>query len=226
MTRIDLIPPELVEKHQARRVISLMAIGAGVVFGVLLIIYLLTLGQIILATNRVDKIKAQNVQVQASISKLKSYDDRKKVLDERQKIIDTIVTDQVQWSSVLNDISMVVPNDVWLKSIKIDIAPILAAKEQAAGASNKTPAPPVIIIGDAFDHAAVARWLVHLGEINQFRSVWLDYATEQAVTGSTTSTPGTSSTPAGTGAAGVNVIEFQTTVKLTKFSDKAGTTKP
>ncbi len=224
MTRIDLIPPELVEKHQARRVISLMAIGAGVVFGVLIIIYLLTLGQIILATDRVDKIKAQNTQVQAYISKLKSYDERKKVLDERQKIIDTVTTDQVQWSSILNDISMVVPNDIWLKSVKIDIAPILAAKEQAAGASNKAPAPPITIIGDAFDHAAVARWLVHLGEINQFRSVWLDYATEQAVSASGTATAGTTgTTPA---ASAVNVIEFQTTVKLAKFTDSKGTTTP
>lgn len=224
MTRIDLIPPELVEKHQARRIISLMAIGAGVVFGILVIVYLLTMGQIILASNRVDKIKVQNVQVQAYIAKLKPYDERKKVLDERQKIMDTISADQVQWSSILNDISMVVPNDIWLKSVKIDIAPILTAKEQAAGASNKAPPPPPItIIGDAFDHAAVARWLVHLGEISQFRDVWLNYATETAVTtGTTGSSGGATSGNGGT----VNVIEFQTTVNLTKFAASTGKTTP
>ncbi len=223
MTRIDLIPPELVEKHQARRVISLMAIGASVVFGILIIIYLLTLGQIILATNRVEQIKAQNTQVQAYITKLKPYDERKKALDEQQKIIDTITANQILWSSILNDISMVVPNDIWLKSIKIDITPILAAKEQAAGASNKAPAPPIVIIGDAFDHAAVARWLVHLGEISQFRSVWLDYATEtQVTTGSTGTTAGTTTGNGGT----LKVIEFQTTVKLTKFETATGASTP
>jgi Tfp pilus assembly protein PilN len=225
MTRIDLIPPELVEKHQARRIISVMGIGAGVVFAILVVIYLLTTGQIILANNRVDKIKAQNTQVQAYIAKLKPYDDRKKVLDERQKIIDTITTDQVQWSSILNDISMVVPNDIWLKSIKIDIAPILAAKEQAAGASTKAPAVPITIVGDAFDHAAVARWLVHLGEINQFRDVWLDYATEQALAaGATAGTTATTTTTAASASA-LSVIEFQTTVKLAKFSDTTGAAK-
>jgi Tfp pilus assembly protein PilN len=223
MTRIDLIPPELVEKHQARRIISLMTVGAGVLFVVLLAIYLLTTGQIILANNRVDKIKAQNTQVQAYIAKLKPYEDRKKVLDDRQKIVDTITADQVMWSSVLNDISMVVPNDVWLKSIKIDIAPILAAKTQAAGASNKAPAAPITIVGDAFDHAAVARWLVHLGEISQFRDVWLDYATETTVTTGTTGTSGGTAT--GNGGT-IKVIEFQTTVKLTKFETSTGNTTP
>lgn len=217
MTRIDLIPPELVEKHQARRIIGMIAIGAGVIFAILIFVYIFTLGRILVATDRVDQISAENKKVQVYITKLKPYSERKTILDDRKTIIDTIVTDQVLWSSVLNDISMVIPNDIWLKSVKMDIAPILTAKTSASATSSATLKAPITIVGNAFNHAAVARWLVHLGEINQFRDVWLDYATEQTL--AATATTGTSAAAAPT-----TVIEFQTTVRLTKFSDTAEVT--
>lgn len=225
MTRIDLIPPELVEKHQARRIIGLIAIGSAVIFAILIFVYVLTLGRILIATDRVDQIAAENTKVQAHIAKLKPYNERKTVLDDRQKIVETIVADQVLWSSVLNDISMVVPNDIWLKSVKMDIGPILSAKASASATSKTVTKPPITIVGNAFNHAAVARWLVHLGEINQFRGVWLDYATEQTLAASQTTSPTGGTATSGAGSSATKVIEFQTTVKLTKFSDDAGAGK-
>lgn len=226
MTRIDLIPPELVEKHQARRIIGMIAIGAGFIFAILIFVYILTMGRIIVATDRVDQITAENKKVQAHIAKLKPYSERKTVLDDRKKIVDTIVADQVLWSSVLNDISMVVPNDIWLKSLKMDIGPILTAKASASAASRSVVKAPITIVGNAFNHAAVARWLVHLGEINQFRGVWLDYATEQTLAASAANSPTGGTATSGAGSSATKVIEFQTTVRLTKFSDeKAGTGK-
>ena len=213
MTRIDLIPPELVEKHQARRIIGMVAVGTAVIFVILFLVYFLTLGRVMVATSRVDQITAENKKVQTYIAKLKPYNDRKTVLDDRQKIIETIVADQVLWSSVLNDISMVVPNDVWLSSVKMDISSILTSKATASSSSKTVAKAPITIVGDAFNHAAVARWLVHLGEVNQFRSVWLDYATEMAM-----------APLPGAPAAETKVIEFQTTVRLTKFSDEVSET--
>ncbi|MFH1736415.1 MAG: PilN domain-containing protein [Actinomycetota bacterium] len=226
MTRIDLIPPEVVEKHKARRLIGVVGAGFSVVVIILIVIYALLTGQVIMASNRIDKINQQNKQVQAYIKKLKPYEDRKKAVDERKTIVGTVTENQMKWSSVLNDISMVLPNDVWLKQITIDINPILSQKESTTAAAAETKTPPIKLIGYAFDHAAVARLLVHLSEIDQFRSVWLDYATEQDISTSTSSTTAGGSSTAGT-AAKLTVIEFQTTVYLTKFSeDTKGQTTP
>jgi Tfp pilus assembly protein PilN len=226
MTRIDLIPPEVVEKHKSRRIIAIIVIAFAALFGISLIVYLITLSQTIMAGNRVDIIKNENTKVQTYTQKLKPYQDRKQALDERQGIIETMTADQVQWSSILNDISMVVPNDIWLKSVKFDLSEILKAKDTTAATAATAPKPPITIVGYAFNHAAVARWLVHLNEINQFRGVWMDYATEQTISASNTSTAGTSQT-GGTGAAAqpIKVIEFQTTVYLTKFKDTSTTKK-
>ncbi len=219
MTRIDLIPPEVVEKHKSRRIITIMVIVFAAVFGVALAVYLITLAQAMMASERVAVIKSENVKVQQYTEKLKPYQDRKKAQDERQAIVGTMTENQVLWSSILNDISMVIPNDIWLKSVKMDVNEILTAKESTAAAKTTQPKPPITIVGYAFNHAAVARWLVHLNEINQFRGVWLDYATEQTVAAETTSAPtGTTPQP-------VKVIEFQTTVYLTKFKEAPATNK-
>lgn len=106
MTRIDLIPPEVVEKHKARRIIAIMSLVFVFVFAVLLVVYLLTLGQAIMASNRVEIIKKENTKVEQFTQKLKPYDERKKTLDERKKIVDTMTANQVMWSSILNDISI------------------------------------------------------------------------------------------------------------------------
>jgi Tfp pilus assembly protein PilN len=227
MTRIDLIPPEVVEKHQSRRIITVLVLVFAALFGILLVVYLITLGQAMMASSRVDIIKGENTKVQKYTQKLQPYADRQKALDERQAIIEKMTADQVMWSSILNDISMVVPNDIWLRDVKMDLSDIIKAKEGGSAASKSAiPKPPITIVGYAFNHAAVARWLVHLNEINQFRGVWLDYATEQTLSSDSSSTAGTSQT-AGSAATPqpVKVIEFQTTVYLTKFSDKSETKK-
>lgn len=226
MTRIDLIPLEVVEKHKARRLISVIGAGFFIVIIIIVVLYALLTGQVMMASNRVDKINQQKKQVQAYINKLKPYEDRKKAVDERKTTVGTVTTNQMKWSSVLNDISMVMPSDVWLKQLTIDINPILTQQQSTTTSAAETKTPPIKLIGYAFDHAAVARLLVHLSEIDQFRSVWLDYATEQDISTSTSSTTAGGSSTAGTGAK-LTVIEFQTTMYLTKFSeDTKGQTTP
>lgn len=199
MTRIDLIPPELVEKQKARSIIVLMSIGFGLIFGVMIFLYAVIYIQKVVASNRVDLIRKEKQKVEVATAKLKPYEERKKTFDERQEIVKTIMEDQVSWSSILNNISMIIPNDVWLYDFKADLGPILTAKEQKAVAP--TASPPIQINGYALDHSAVARWLVHLSEVNQFRTVWLNSSAEKEVEEN-------------------KVIDFQTSVYLTKFKEE------
>lgn len=214
MTRIDLIPPEVVEKHKSRRIIAIMGLVFVFVFAVLLVVYLLTLGQAVMANNRVEVIKKENAKVEQFTQKLKPYDERKKTLDERQKIVDAMTGNQVMWSSILNDVSMVIPNDIWLIETDINIKPILDAEKSTAAAKSKQK-PPITFTGYAFNHAAIARWLVHMNEINQFRGVWLDSATETDIPPE--STPLTTTTTA----KNIRVIKFVTSAYLTKFKDES-----
>lgn len=226
MTRIDLIPPEVVEKHRARRFITIMGIAFAFIFIFLLIVYLLTLGQAVVMNNNVQTIKNENKKVLVFNNGLKSYEDRAKTLDSQQAILSKVTQNEVAWSGILNDISMVTPSDVWLTDIKIDLTPILTAQTATSAAAKTDLKPPITISGYALNHAAVARWLVHLDQISSFRSAWLDSAVEQDLPVSEQ----TGTTQAGVAAPTaqpVKGIRFQTTVYLTKFKEAGkGSTTP
>ncbi len=199
MTRIDLIPPELVEKQKAHRIILVMSALFLIVFVFLILIYGFVYVQIVMSAQRIEIVRQEEEKVVATSEELKPYEERKKTLDQRQEIVTIITEDRISWSSILNNISMVIPNDVWLKEFRADIEPQLKEKEQPDQARKAVSEPPIRMVGYALEHSAVARWLVHLSEVNQFRSVWLSYSTEKEVEERT-------------------LIEFETTVNMTKFS--------
>lgn len=200
MTRIDLIPPELVERQRARRIIALTTvIFVVVLFGIAFLTGLSYL-QKVLVSGRLETIRIEKAKVDKSVEKLKVYEERKNLLTSREKILAGITKDQVFWSSILNGISMVIPSDVWLKTFKGDVSAALKAKETKAGAAPTVITPDITITGATFSHSAVARWLVRLSEINQFRSIWLVSSEEKEV-----------------GATGQKQIEFNTTATLTQL---------
>lgn len=207
MTKIDLIPPELIERHQARQLIVLISVGFGVLFGIAIFLYVIIYAQGMMASRRVDAIKVEQAKVEKATKDLNKFQERKNLIDERKKFLAGIAEDQVYWSGVLNNISMVMPNDVWLQSFSADLTNIMNAKQQAKGgqAFNMPEDPPITITGIALDHAAVARWLVHLSEVNQFRDVWMTSAKEANLSEKNKQ----------------KVILFTTTVQLSKFKEWA-----
>ena len=205
MTRIDLIPPELVERERARRIIALMTVIFVVVLFAIAFLTGLSYLQRAMVTGRLQTLRVEKAKVDREVEKLKVYEERKNLLTSREKILTGITKDEIFWSSILNSISMVIPSDVWLKTFKGDVSAALQAKGGQAGAAPTTTTPAITITGVTFSHSAVARWLVRLSEINQFRSIWLVSSEEKEI-----------------GTTGQKQIEFNTTATLTQFAKKKG----
>lgn len=202
MTRIDLIPPELVERERARRIIALMTVIFVVVLFAIAFLTGLSYLQKVMVSGRLETMRIEKTKVDKEIGKLKVYEERKNLLTSREKILTGITKDQVFWSSILNGISMVIPSDVWLKTFKGDVLALRGGGQAGAAppTTTTTTTPSITITGVTFSHSAVARWLVRLSEINQFRSIWLVSSEEKEATGTTQ-----------------KQIEFNTTATLTQF---------
>jgi len=201
MTRIDLIPPELVAKKRGQKIILLMTAVFGGVLFILAVIYGVSFARIEAVKSEINFLRAQRSRVDAVAEKLRPFEARKSELAHREKLISKITSDEVLWASILNGISMVTPNDVWLKDFKADVTPLLKSEKQTAptgGGTGQTGIRPITITGFTFSHSGVARWLVRLNEINDFSDIWLVYSEEKSLEGK-------------------KVVEFQTTANLRKF---------
>ena len=92
--------------------------------------------------------------------------------DARVAALSSALSRRVAWDRILREISLVLPDDVWLRTMSA------SSPTPAAGASPAaTPAglPPTLMImeGSTYSHDAVARLITRLSVIPDLRNVWL-----------------------------------------------------
>jgi Tfp pilus assembly protein PilN len=90
----------------------------------------------------------------------------------RLAALSTALTHRVSWDRVLREISLVLPDDVWLR----DMAAVSPATPGATAPPNVVGAPPegFAINGYTYSHDAVARLLSRLAVIPDLQNVWLE----------------------------------------------------
>lgn len=104
--------------------------------------------------------------------------------DARVTALSSALTRRVAWDRILREISLVLPNDVWLRTMTA------ASPTPASGASPAvTPPglPPTLmtIEGSTYSHDAVARLITRLSVIPDLKNVWLTKSELGVVAGRT-----------------------------------------
>jgi Tfp pilus assembly protein PilN len=87
---------------------------------------------------------------------------------------------RVAWDRVLREISLVLPEDVWLKELHGD-----APNKAGTPTLPETPAgqPPQLmtLVGYTYSHDAVARFMTRLALIPDLKNVWLERSERVAI---------------------------------------------
>jgi Tfp pilus assembly protein PilN len=99
----------------------------------------------------------------------------------RLTALSTALTHRVSWDRVLREISLVLPEDVWLK----DLSATSPSTPGGTAPANVVGAPPqgFAINGYTYSHDAVARLLSRLAVIPDLQHVWLERSTRSMAGG-------------------------------------------
>ncbi len=167
MTKINLLPVEVVEKRKSEiRVFQIIA--------AFLALFLFLAGIFIFAAlqakneeKKLAELKAENQRLNKLIAEYKVYEQRKAKLQNLDKIISTALTGEIAWHKILNEVSMVIPSDVWLEEFTGDITEGIVCKGYALDYDFDTP---------DLGHKPVAEWIIRIGEIKVLTSIWLSYS--------------------------------------------------
>lgn len=193
--RINLLPPEVFERQQARRrTVGVAAVG---------FIVLVALGAFfVLQTFRLsdveDDIQAQetsNGELQGQINELQDIAQLEQQIATTRGLLDSLLADRVMWSGVLQDVSVVIPSEAWLEGLT-------GTAGAPAGSTVEATAPTSGLVGQiqfsgfAFEHRDVALWLTRLEDVRGFLNPWLASSTKTDV-------------------GGTEVVQFTSTVDLT-----------
>jgi Tfp pilus assembly protein PilN len=183
MPRVNLLPPEIAEKATLRR--SQMAMGcvglaAVAVVGVM---YVQKSAQVSSANATKTEAVAASTKLKSDLAALKSVSDTYAQVDAAKATLAQAMQYDVTWSTYLHNITLNIPENVWLTS--------LTASVQAPGAPGNAAVPgrtvldpglgSVTIAGYAMDHPDVGSWLESLAKTKGYLNPYFTQAAEDFI---------------------------------------------
>ncbi|MFN2525559.1 MAG: PilN domain-containing protein [Actinomycetota bacterium] len=182
MRRIDLLPPAYLERRRERRVLAAVVVG-GLVVLLLLIAYWFYVGtQISDANDELAAVEARNAALRTEIAELQRFADLAAEVEAKQTALQTVFAGDVSWPSLMTEVAMVIPGEVWLTNMSGsgtgEGASPVGTETAAIRISSKTPVGRIQFQGSALSMPAVAKWLIRLGTVEAFDAIWLNSAAE------------------------------------------------
>ena len=189
LKRINLLPPE--ERAKAKRERGLMYVVVA------LLALIVVLGAVYLWQNRQvadkeadrDSLEADIAAVQTQIAALQPFavlQTKRTDMTTTAKAIDDA---RVPWSTIFEEISLVIPENVRLQSltcaVPANMLPGAAAAPEAAGTEL---AADITFTGQTYEHKDVAEFMTRLGLMPQLTNIQLASSTKAASTGTTDTT--------------------------------------
>lgn len=159
LPRVDLLPPEIAELRRFRRVQT--GLGGGVLAAVLVValLYLGAMGAVGTSQEQVDQASAQQQGLQAQTTQYRDVTATYARAADAQALLVAAMGEEVRYSRLLNDLSLSLPEGVWLKSAAFT----QAVPDAATTAAGTAPGIGTLTVtGVAFQYDDVALWLESL----------------------------------------------------------------
>ncbi|HKN41116.1 MAG TPA: PilN domain-containing protein [Acidimicrobiia bacterium] len=173
MTQVNLLPTGVREKQKTRRVTVAAVVGVAGVMMILLLVYVLQVGRLASASRQLTAQESINRDYRSKIQALQPFADLKTNVANRQALVAQLMHGEILWSGVLHDLSMVLPDQMWLTGMTGTLNTSGAA---GSGAASAGLAGNIQFQGYSFDHPTVALWLVRLQEVHGWVNAWISNA--------------------------------------------------
>jgi Tfp pilus assembly protein PilN len=176
---VNLMPPEIAERRRFRRVQTGLAgavLAAVVVVGLL---FLVASGGVSDANDEVVEAQSQQRAVQAETARYRDVTATYKRAADAQALLVAAMGQEVRYSRFLNDLTLTIPPNVWIKNVAYTQTAAVAAP--AATATSPTTLPgigTVTLSGVAYSHDDVAQWLDSLAAQKGYTGITLQSSTE------------------------------------------------
>jgi Tfp pilus assembly protein PilN len=169
MSLVNLLPPDIRQRQQTRKVAFLIAAAGIGVLLLVLFVYLLQVQSLSSVRSDIEDQQGQNADLQTQIAALQKYADLQAEADAKQQLLAAVFADELSFSGAMVDVSRVIPSDAFLTSLTITVNPA------ATTATTGTPGAIVGTIafaGEGANAESVAALLTRLenvrGWVNPF----------------------------------------------------------
>lgn len=183
-TQVNLLPPQVREKQKVRRLTGAVVAGGVVAVVLLLVVFTLQTGRLGTVQNELEQQQAVNSGLQGKIVKLQKFATLQQEVAARRALVGSLLKNQVLWSEVLEHLSEVIPDPVYLTSFSASLTQS-STDGAATGTATATGSPVYATIqfgGAATSHPAVADWLQRLERVKGWVNAWVQSLTKSVTT--------------------------------------------
>lgn len=164
LPRVNLLPPEIAEAARFRQV--QLAMGGAVLVAALAVagLYVHAKSGVHSAQNGLTTAQSQQAGLQSQLAGLQSVKATYADLQAKRALLSQAMSQEIRWSYVLDDLSLRIPNDVWLTSVDATENGVGSADSSSTSATSSTTTTTdglgtVTFTGTGLKHADVASWL-------------------------------------------------------------------
>jgi Tfp pilus assembly protein PilN len=170
--RVNLLPSEIRERERIRRRGGAVAVVGVLVLAALGAFYFLQQMRLNDLERDLAAQQAENDRLRGEIAELQEFDQQQRELAASQDLLNALLADEVRWSGVLRDISLVIPGQTWLTTLNAQVT------QEGEGTTQPTGGPSGLIgqisfNGFGLSHRAVALWLTRLEDVEGFANPWV-----------------------------------------------------
>ncbi len=176
---VNLMPPEIGEQRRLRRL--QFAMGGAVVAAFVVVggLYTVAHSGVTAAQSELTQAQSEQSQLQHQLTSLQNVQDVYTQVSMRQQMLATAMGREVRWSRYLNDLSLRIPDNVWLTQVTATEADAAATSTSTQAAPGLTPGIGQIqFTGVAFSHDDVAAWLDSLAREKGFANPYFSNSAE------------------------------------------------
>lgn len=177
LPRVNLLPPEIAEGRRLRRI--QYGLGAAVLGAVGLVAagFVLASGAAGSAQSEVDAARAENSKLTAESAKFSSVTAVYAQAAAAQGMLTQAMGQEVRYSRLLSDLSLSVPQNVWLTQLTYSQTP----PSQPTLGMPGTGIGTMTVTGKAFSHDDVAVWLESLAGQKSLQNPYFSSSTESLI---------------------------------------------
>lgn len=183
--RVNLLPPEIAERNTLRRA-QLAMVGTGLAaVAVVGVMYTQASAKVSSAQHAKAEAVAENTRLTNQLGQLQNVRDTYAQVDVANRSIATAMHYDVHWSQYLQDVTLFIPENVWLNTLSVKVTPPQSGPGGGSG-SDAVLDPglgTVTVTGTALSHDDVATWLESLSKEKGFANPYFTSSTERVVNG-------------------------------------------
>jgi len=170
MSRVNLLPSDIKKGQELRRRTVLVLVGAAAVIGAIILFWVVQGARLSSVNEDISAQKQTNATLQQDIDGLQKYEDLQVQAQQQEQLLASAYTNEVAYSSVLVDVSKVIPPDMYLTSYSSTV-------DTTAVVSTDPTVPTFVgtmaFAGSTLHFDSLSTWLTRLESVQGWANPWM-----------------------------------------------------